>query len=177
MIAGDSPTAWYHASFSADSWSTAKQFLAWRDELIEAGWDGVAEKDASTRLRAQAGLERCCQAGTDVLDHALRRHGLPQPREPATPARVMVERMLDSVIGTDAAAPDRIQQAAPWEVLSGPAQLKRQRGSIVWWGFIDPDTAAHHHRREPGVRGRPARRRKAAPNAEGAERGNLRGTR
>ncbi len=31
--------AWCKSSFELDSWSTAKQMLAWRDELYENGWD------------------------------------------------------------------------------------------------------------------------------------------
>ncbi|MCK4267961.1 MAG: PD-(D/E)XK nuclease family protein, partial [Actinomycetia bacterium] len=30
---------WFHDSFRADAWSTAKQMLAWRDELVESGWE------------------------------------------------------------------------------------------------------------------------------------------
>ena len=47
--------AWCKASFELDAWSTAKQMLSWRDELIENGWDGKSGK--SERLKALAALE------------------------------------------------------------------------------------------------------------------------
>ena len=42
--------AWFEASMEADPWSTARQLLAWRDELVEAGWDGRTGSEASPRL-------------------------------------------------------------------------------------------------------------------------------
>lgn len=54
----DNAKAWFHASFKADGWSTAKQILAWRDELVEAGWKGETEASSSARLQALAILER-----------------------------------------------------------------------------------------------------------------------
>ena len=47
--------AWCKSSFELDSWSTAKQMLAWRDELFENGWDG--RSGTSERLKALAALE------------------------------------------------------------------------------------------------------------------------
>ena len=44
-------------SFEADSWSTAKQMLAWRDELIEAGWNGKPFNPVSPRLKELSDLE------------------------------------------------------------------------------------------------------------------------
>ena len=58
LEAADQAGAWFHASLDADGWSTAKQMLAWRDELIEAGWEGQAEASDSPRLQALAELER-----------------------------------------------------------------------------------------------------------------------
>jgi len=46
---------WSKASFELDSWSTAKQMLAWRDELFENGWDG--KSGSSERLKTLAALE------------------------------------------------------------------------------------------------------------------------
>ena len=46
---------WCKASFENDSWSTAKQMLAWRDELFENGWDG--KSGTSERLMALSALE------------------------------------------------------------------------------------------------------------------------
>jgi ATP-dependent helicase/nuclease subunit B len=34
----DHATAWFHESLAVDPWSTARQLLAWRDELIAGGW-------------------------------------------------------------------------------------------------------------------------------------------
>jgi ATP-dependent helicase/nuclease subunit B len=53
----NAPDAWFHESFQADAWSTARQLLAWRDELIEAGWDGHASSTDSSRLQALASVE------------------------------------------------------------------------------------------------------------------------
>lgn len=54
----DSPKAWFHASFQSDAWSTARQLLAWRDELIESGWDGQVTAADSPRLMALASIEQ-----------------------------------------------------------------------------------------------------------------------
>lgn len=54
----DHADAWFHQSFQADPWSTAKHLLALRDELIGAGWDGTAGEDDGPRLRALAEIER-----------------------------------------------------------------------------------------------------------------------
>ncbi len=40
LQACDGKDMWFYDSFTADAWSTAKQMLAWRDELIDAGWEG-----------------------------------------------------------------------------------------------------------------------------------------
>jgi len=53
----DRPDAWFHNSLQADSWSTAKQMLAWRDELIGAGWNGLADGATSPRLLSLADVE------------------------------------------------------------------------------------------------------------------------
>ena len=46
---------WCRASFQLDSWSTAKQMLALRDELYLNGWNGIDA--ASDRLKALARIE------------------------------------------------------------------------------------------------------------------------
>lgn len=48
----------YTASFSKDAFSAAKTLLAWRDELILAGWDGSANPAQSKRIQDLADLER-----------------------------------------------------------------------------------------------------------------------
>ena len=50
--------AWFEASMEADPWSTARQLLAWRDELVEGGWDGRTGSEASPRLASLALVER-----------------------------------------------------------------------------------------------------------------------
>jgi ATP-dependent helicase/nuclease subunit B len=50
--------AWYAASYAVDAWSTARQLLMWRDELVEAGWQGNVELHGSPRLEALTKLEK-----------------------------------------------------------------------------------------------------------------------
>ncbi len=54
----DRPAAWFHDSFSADAWSTAKKLLELRDSLIEAGWNGKADKTCSVRLQSLSEVEQ-----------------------------------------------------------------------------------------------------------------------
>ena len=49
------PTAWGAESFRKDYWTTAKRLLAWRDELVDAGWDG--KTGGSDRLDLLAKIE------------------------------------------------------------------------------------------------------------------------
>jgi ATP-dependent helicase/nuclease subunit B len=58
MEACDSADKWFHASFKADAWSTARQMLYWRDELIEAGWNRAPIESTSPRLRSLSELEQ-----------------------------------------------------------------------------------------------------------------------
>lgn len=51
----------YTASFSADRFATAEALLAWRDELLLAGWDFAPADDLPPRLRDLAGAEACFQ--------------------------------------------------------------------------------------------------------------------
>src|SRR6185369_50071 len=52
----------YRASFEKDSYAVAETLLDWRDDLVEAGWDGHAAGDNSKRLRDLAAIE--ARAGT-----------------------------------------------------------------------------------------------------------------
>lgn len=49
---------WYGASFAVDAWSTARQMLQWRDELVESGWQKDQPLSSSPRLDAISRLER-----------------------------------------------------------------------------------------------------------------------
>ncbi len=53
----DDGKQFYSQSLQADQWSTAKQVLAWRDELVSCGWEGKAAKDAPDRLAALSEIE------------------------------------------------------------------------------------------------------------------------
>jgi ATP-dependent helicase/nuclease subunit B len=53
----DHELAWFHKSFSADPWSTARQLLEWRDELVESGWHGKMNTTGSPRLNALTQIE------------------------------------------------------------------------------------------------------------------------
>jgi ATP-dependent helicase/nuclease subunit B len=55
------PGAFYAASFAVDAIGTAATLLAWRDALIEAGWDGGRIADGGDRLAAIAAIE--CAVG------------------------------------------------------------------------------------------------------------------
>ena len=76
MEAQDRPDSWYHSSFVADPWSTAKQTLTWRDELIQGGWKGQADASSSLRLRTLSDLEQAksplAMGREDSLQEALR---------------------------------------------------------------------------------------------------------
>ena len=52
---GQAEPKWCRDSFLLDGWSTAKQLLAWRDELIENGWNDVDGN--SPRLISLAAIE------------------------------------------------------------------------------------------------------------------------
>jgi RecB family exonuclease len=52
----DNESRWYHKSFAVDPWSTAREMLMWRDELIEAGWKGESAA-GSPRLEELAEIE------------------------------------------------------------------------------------------------------------------------
>jgi ATP-dependent helicase/nuclease subunit B len=52
----------YVASFRADPWTLSRHVLAWRDELVTAGWDGVCAADASPRMRLLADVSELLAA-------------------------------------------------------------------------------------------------------------------
>src|SRR5690625_4579055 len=41
---------WFAESFSKDPWATAREVLAWRDELVSAGWTGEEPRDVQVLL-------------------------------------------------------------------------------------------------------------------------------
>src|SRR6056297_2514971 len=54
----DSESACFHESFSVDAWSTSRQLLKWRDELIEGGWTGESSEMDSSRIKTLSALEK-----------------------------------------------------------------------------------------------------------------------
>lgn len=57
LLVLDHKDAWFHESFQVDPWSTAIQLLQWRDELVEAGWNGQAFEAATPRLTTLSEME------------------------------------------------------------------------------------------------------------------------
>ena len=53
----DDGSRFYSRSFARDAWATAKQILAWRDELYASGWKGQRIESAGARLETMASLE------------------------------------------------------------------------------------------------------------------------
>ena len=53
----DDGRQFYSQSFARDAWATAKQILAWRDELCAAGWTGAPIVGGGQRLATLAKLE------------------------------------------------------------------------------------------------------------------------
>ncbi len=51
------PRRWCGGSFDLDAWAVAKKMLAWRDELVAAGWDGSPVPGATPRLADLAEAE------------------------------------------------------------------------------------------------------------------------
>ncbi len=56
-LRNQSAGSFFSSSFAADAWSSAKQMLAWRDELMLAGWDGRGIRASTPRLTALAAVE------------------------------------------------------------------------------------------------------------------------
>jgi RecB family exonuclease len=57
----DNGSRFYSQSIKQDELSVAKTLLDWRDQWIEAGWDGLASADDSARIRDLAEVESCCR--------------------------------------------------------------------------------------------------------------------
>jgi ATP-dependent helicase/nuclease subunit B len=55
--APDGAKPFYARSFAVDSLGTAKTLLAWRDDLVDAGWDGKPVTSGGDRLDALAAIE------------------------------------------------------------------------------------------------------------------------
>jgi CRISPR/Cas system-associated exonuclease Cas4 (RecB family) len=53
----DDGSRFYSRSFARDAWATAKQILAWRDELYASGWQGQPIESAGARLETMASIE------------------------------------------------------------------------------------------------------------------------
>lgn len=51
--------AFYAKSFAVDALGTAQTLLAWRDALVDAGWDGAAVPNGGDRLDALVAIEHC----------------------------------------------------------------------------------------------------------------------
>lgn len=58
LLVLDHKEAWFHESFQVDPWSTSIQLLQWRDELVEAGWDGQVFETSIPRLKTLSDLEK-----------------------------------------------------------------------------------------------------------------------
>ncbi len=57
LRAADDGNCFYSQSLQKDSWSTAKQLLAWRDELVLSGWKGVLPQHSPRRLKELGTVE------------------------------------------------------------------------------------------------------------------------
>ena len=62
---------WCRVSFQLDSWSTAKQMLALRDELYLNGWNGVDAN--SDRLKALARIEKSAPSLSSGMPDRMKR--------------------------------------------------------------------------------------------------------
>jgi len=86
----DNNERFYSKSIRVDAWSTAKQVLAWRDELVLAGWKGDVPGQISNRLQDLAHVEKLVHLefapGLNYLSNALlmprpgrKPHRIPNP--------------------------------------------------------------------------------------------------
>lgn len=57
LRAADNGEFFYSRSLQADYWSTAKQVLAWRDDLVLSGWKGILPESSPRRLKEMATVE------------------------------------------------------------------------------------------------------------------------
>ena len=99
LQATDDGNRFYTTSFRADPFAVAETLLAWRDELVEAGWNGEATPPDSPRLRDLAAVER---QATDTL-------------EPGFSDRL---RVVDRVLGTRAHGIKEVRLQEPPETFS-----------------------------------------------------------
>lgn len=63
LRAVDNPDRFFHRSLAVDELGTAVQLLAWRDELMLAGWDGRLADNWTSRLRDLAAAEERASSG------------------------------------------------------------------------------------------------------------------
>lgn len=78
LRAADNPERFFHRSLEADEVGAAVQLLAWRDELMLAGWDGRQRESWSGRLSDLAAVEsfataRVCASEGERLAQVARR--------------------------------------------------------------------------------------------------------
>ncbi len=96
MKSQDNGLTWYSKSFAVDPWSTARQFLEWRDELVEAGWQDKMPLKGSPRLEAIAAIENSdlplSQGRSDRLGDVIR---LLQKNEPIDISSIQLVEPLD----------------------------------------------------------------------------------
>jgi len=57
LKAADDGNRFYSMSFATDAWSTARELLTWRDQLVMAGWDKTVIPDAPRRLADLSAVE------------------------------------------------------------------------------------------------------------------------
>jgi hypothetical protein len=96
---------WFQKSFELDPWSTAKQLLSWRDELILAGWNRPAlPADHSKRLAVLSVIE-----------------GRTEPLAQGTADKL--REVLDELDTFDASCIQSIELAEPLELLPHLWQL------------------------------------------------------
>lgn len=102
-------------SFSVDSWAVAREILAWRDELVEAGWHRAAIEHAPARLADLAELEamepRMLPGAVDRLGLVLNalKEGAPLPFDQITVIDAQgvlsarSKRLLEALVGAGVA--------------------------------------------------------------------------
>jgi hypothetical protein len=116
--------------------------------------DGIPE--GGLKKRCQWVIERLAPRiamnAVDAADRSLLRDVIAQAREiqslaagKKTLPRVLVDRMLDAVIGEGRPDPVKRQQAAPWTVVTHPGQIVNAVGTIIWWGFADLSSSSEDY--------------------------------
>jgi RecB family exonuclease len=116
--------------------------------------DGIPE--AVLQKRCQWVIERLAlfieMNDSDVADMSLLKGAMAQAREVQSLAsgkkilpRVLVDRMLDAVIGEGSSNPAKRQQAAPWTVVTHPGRMVNAVGTVIWWGFADTSSPSENY--------------------------------